>query len=152
MNTRLIFIGITAFLLLGCNDEDVNPKRTIIGTWQSVFHLSEYDYVSTFEIIPDGTIKGSETLRQKGSPVDLGYASEFAGIYRVEGTKLIVIRNQFSLPTDTKLQYADKELLVSVEDGETIMEYAIESDFSKFYYICPPNASCAPPEPFIKID
>ncbi|MDR7131942.1 hypothetical protein J2X69_004308 [Algoriphagus sp. 4150] len=152
MNTKLIYICITAFLLLGCNDEEVNPERTITGTWQSVFRLSEYDQVTTFEIIPDGTIKGSVTLRQKGSRVDLGYSSEFIGIYSVEDSKLIVTRNQFSLLVDTKLQYADKEFLVSVEDGNTIMEYAIERDFSKFYYICGINEICTPPKPFVKID
>ena len=152
MNKKLLYLIASVLFLVGCSDEEVTPGRTITGTWQSVFHLEDYDQVSTFEIIPAGTIKGSVTLRQKGSRVDLGYSSEFIGIYRVEDSKLIITRNQFSLPADSKLQYSDKELLMSVEDGETIREYAIESDFSKFYYICGVNESCPSSKPFIKID
>ncbi|SFB60467.1 hypothetical protein [Algoriphagus aquimarinus] len=151
MKTKLLYFLLLAFVVLSCSDEDKNPDKTLIGTWELVTKGSEFDGASTFEIIADGTIKGMNTIRKKDSRTVLGYQSVFSGTYSNEGSILIVKKNESAFLTNPDFDYVDKEDLTSIEGYLEDDRYNINDNFSKLYYSCPPNALCSPPKPYLKI-
>ncbi|MEB2775927.1 hypothetical protein SYJ56_11460 [Algoriphagus sp. D3-2-R+10] len=151
MKTNVLCFLLLAILVLSCNNEDKNPDKTLIGTWELVTKGSEFDGASTFEISTDGSIKGMNTIRKKGSREVLGYQSVFSGTYSIEGSNLIIIKNEAAYLTNPDFDYVDKEDLTSIEDYLDHERYTINDTYSKLYYSCAPNELCSPPKPYLKI-
>lgn len=151
MKINVLCFLLLAFLVLSCNDEDKNPDKTLIGTWELVNKGSEFDGASTFEISADGTIKGMNTIRKKDSRTVLGYQSVFSGTYSIEGFNLIIKKNEVAYLTNPDLDYVDKEDLTSIEGDLGEDRYTINDSFTKLYYSCAPNELCSPPKPYLKI-
>ena len=151
MKTNVLCFLLVAFLVLSCNDEDKNPDKTLIGTWELVNKGSEFDGASTFEISADGTIKGMNTIRKKDSRTVLGYQSVFSGTYSIEGANLIIIKNEAAYLTNPDLDYVDKEDLTSIEGDLGEDWYTINDSITKLYYSCGPGDICSPPKPYLKI-
>ncbi|WP_425638494.1 hypothetical protein ACPUEN_03475 [Algoriphagus yeomjeoni] len=151
MKTKLLYFLLLAFVALSCNDEDKNPDKTLIGTWELVTKGLEFDGASTFEISAYGTIKGMNTIREKGSRVVLGYQSVFSGTYSIEGSNLIIEKNETAYLTNPDFDYVDKEDLTSIEGYLDEERYTINDSYTKLYYSCAPNELCSPPKPYLKI-
>ena len=151
MKTKLLYFLLLAFVVLACSDEDKNPDKTLIGTWELVTKGSEFDGASTFEIIADGTIKGMNAIRKKDSRTVLGYQSIFSGTYTIEGSNLIIIKNELAYLTNPDFDYVDKEDLTSIEGYLDEERYTINDSYTKLYYSCGPNELCSPPKPYLKI-
>lgn len=152
MKSSLLYLWIIAILCISCNAEDKNPDQSLVGTWEAVYNNSEYDRVETIQINPDGTVLGTGTVRENGSRVDLGFTSEVEGTYKIEGNKLSVTVTKAAYLNDPDITYTTKDQLYQAPDFERLDEYLISDDFSKFYFSCPPNASCIPPQPYRKIN
>ncbi|PZX55791.1 hypothetical protein [Algoriphagus chordae] len=151
MKTKLLYLFLIAFLAFSCDDGDKNPDKTLIGTWELASRGSEFDFASTFIISADGTIKGMNTIRKKDSRTVLGYQSVFSGSYTIEGTILIIKRNEVAYLTNPDLDYVDKEDLTSIEGDLGENWYTINDSFTKLYYSCGPGELCSPPKPYLKI-
>ncbi|WP_339879616.1 lipocalin family protein [uncultured Algoriphagus sp.] len=151
MKVSLFYLCIVSFLLFSCDKEEGKPDQSLVGTWEAVYKNSEYDRVETIQINADGTIIGTGTVRENGSSVDLGYTSEVEGTYKIEGSKLSVTLKKAAYLNDPDITYTTKDKLNLVQGFERVDEYLISDDFSKFYFSCPPNANCIPPQPYKKI-
>ncbi|MBN3582270.1 hypothetical protein JYB64_07705 [Algoriphagus aestuarii] len=147
-------LGLIVFFS-GCkNEEDLNPSQAILGLYQQtqVDYDEDLSFVKTIELNSENQVLYQGFFREKGESEVLGYQFYYEGTYTLDGDVVVMdFENTFQL-LDPDITYVPKEDLVEVESEFYFEErYKVSDDYQELYYVCPPNALCIPPVPFIKI-
>ena len=155
MKKNLVLAMSLIAVLIGCkNEEDLNPSQAILGLYQQtqVDYDEDLSFVKTIQLNSENQVLYQGFFREKGELEVLGYQFYYEGTYTLDGSVVVMVfENTFQL-LDPDFTYVPKEDLDEVESEFYFEErYKVSDDYQELYYVCPPNALCIPPVPFIKI-
>ena len=156
MKNRIYFLFALVFILAGCkNEDDLNPSQAVLGVYQQsqVDYIDGLTFFNTIELKAGNQVVFQGFFREKGESEILGYQFYFEGTYTLEGDVVVMDYENTFVLSDPDITYVPKEELTQIERDFTLDErYKVSEDYQELNYICPPNAFCALPVPFIKIN
>ena len=155
MKNRVYILIALIVLLSSCKNEDeLSPSKAVLGVYQKVdvdFN-DELSLFRTFELKAGNKVVFQGFFREKGESEKLGYQFYFEGTYTLEDDVLVMDYENTFVLSDPDITYVPKEELPQIERDFTLDErYKVSEDYQELTYICPPNAFCAPPVPFVKV-
>lgn len=155
---KILLVGLSLIaMLVSCKNEDdqLSPGQAVLGVYQQVGsdQNDELEFVRTIELKQGQEVIFQGTVRAKGESETLGYQFYYEGTYTLEDQVVVMDFNETFSLTDPDITYVPKEELTEIERGFSLDDrYFISEDYQELSYICPPNALCAPPTPFEKIN
>lgn len=153
-NRFYILIALIALLSSCKNEDELSPSKAVLGVYQQsqVDYIDGLTFFNTMELKAGNQVIFQGFFREKGESEILGYQFYFEGTYTLEDDVVVMdFENTFVL-SDPDITYVPKEELPQIERDFTLDErYKVSEDYQELSYICPPNAFCAPPVPFVKV-
>ncbi|WPR75833.1 lipocalin family protein [Algoriphagus sp. NG3] len=159
MKAKLLPLIALAMLLFSCKDvADPSPNLRIEGMYErnSEGNLGwgegKFSFVDQLEFKSNGTVSGESYTTEIGSEEILGYRAYFLGTYSIEDGKVVISYDDSYHMGTADINYMPKEELTFYGETDFIMEYAVVEDYSELFEICPFNAACLEPVPYMRVD
>lgn len=159
MKTRLLPLVALVMLLFSCKDvEEPSPNLRIEGAYERTsqgnmgWGEDMFNFVDLLEFKSDGTVSGKSYTTEIGSEEILGYRAYFSGVYSIVDGKVAISYNESYQMGMADVNYMPKEGLTLYERADYSEEYAVDDDYSELTYICPFNAACMVPVPYVRVD
>lgn len=108
------------------------------------------NFVNTLVFRSDGTFSSENYTTAIGSDQILGYRGYFSEIYTIVNERVTIYYNEWFTMGIADINYVPKNNL-RFEEGNYIVGYAIQKNYTQLSYICPEDPECKP-ESYIKIN
>lgn|SRR5690606_30573424 len=158
MKAKLLPVLLLLLGLFSCNEEDPSPESKVQGAYEWVYQDNQswsndlFDYVNTFELKPDGTFYREDVTKNLDSDEVLGYRAYGKGTYSIVDRVVTFVYDDLYIMAVADLNYLPKDQLTLVEWEHPADSFRIVGDYTQLEQFCLPNANCASPIIYSRVD
>jgi hypothetical protein len=158
MKAKLLPVLLLLLGLFSCNEEDQSPEAKVQGAYEWVYQDNQgwsddlFDYVNTFELRSDGTFYREDVTKNLDSDEVLGYRAYGKGTYSIADRVVTLVYDDLYTMAVADLNYLPKDQLTLVEWEHPGDSFRIVGDYTQLEQFCLPNANCAGPTIYTRVD